>query len=281
MKKAAIILALLIPSALLPVPRLYFKIYPPEIKKTGVNSYNVTCSVGYDGVKKEFFEDSGVPLSTELITITGPVEDYTLKERDFLFSQINFDFNNDGDLGDTYRLSFFNNKFLINNTVVYPVSSSRTFQGMPVFTYQKGHGAPFINRIGKNGLPFIIYAIDFKNRSLSVGFGGDIVIETFPNPCIQFMVVKCSDNTSPAEFSISGIKNHKTLINEKIHQGDEGLLKDAVWGVKKIDINTNKKSDFAVSLKAAPPFALLLYVHMSIEKGSRLRTMPMTALVKE
>jgi len=286
MKKALTIIVLLLLSIHLNTqPKFSFKISPLEVKKISGSRYSLNFSVRYSGITKELFEDAKVSIPIEKFIVTGIAPENKIVEKDFLYANFSYDLNNDNDLNDTYQVKIIGNKYYINTTEIKSVLSPVKYSNFSVFHYYNEDGSLRTNKIGKNGLEFILYSISKKNKMVYLGLGTKekpVKIEEFPNPNIQILLIKESDSfKSGIKYSVGKEKNFYAYSNEQIIKDQEGDWYGIAYTLNPLVINSSNITSFNLSLNnISPPFAVIVYVNMALEKGLRLRTVPSSIIMK-
>jgi len=287
MKKTIFTLFLIAITGLLAAQiRLSFKTSQLDIQKKGKSQYSVKFNVNYSDFIEGLFDDTRVPITTEGMVITGSIENLIINEMDFLYSQNNIDLNGDGDFNDSHKLRKKSGKYYLGDTLLKPIISPRKFKDLTVYNYYSKSSDGMISKIGKKGKPFSVYNIDYRNNTATFGIGtreNPLVVENFPNPNVQVLVVKKVDSirTSPP-FSIAGEKNYITFTNEKIFEGEEDDRWNAIiWTVKPLILNKRKNTGFTFNISGiSPPFAVIVFVNISLAQGIRLRTRPVMKTIR-
>ncbi len=255
-------------------------------EKTGPGTFRVETSLEQRGFMKELFEGTGVVIPIEEKIITGTFTGDRIKERNFLFAGINLDLNHDGDLDDTFTVSEKKGSLYIDALKIEQLLYPKLYKRLQGLSYYNSRKEPKIYKIGKEGTPFVVYSMDPKRKSITMGTGKKeqpVTFREFPNPCLQIIVFKTALNLShKPSYRITGHTNYFLLSNEKIfeNQGDEWV--SAVWAVKKIDINRTEQEKYIFTISGIdPPFAVVVYGNLSLEKGFRIRTLPAVRMVKQ
>jgi hypothetical protein len=285
MKKTLILIILIfLIQPLFSYDTIHMKVSSLYVKKTGTGTYRVETSIEQRGLIKELFEDTGVIIPVEDKVISGNFAD-KLNERNFLFAGIDLDLNNDGDSDDTFTIYKKSGRLFIEKQEIQQLILPKLYKRLQGISYYDRRKQPRLTKIGENGNTFIVYNANLKKRKITIGIGTKkkpVEFQEFPNPCLQIVVFKTIDNLSQKpSYRITGLKNHILFTNEKIfeNQADEWI--SAVWGVKRIEIKNPLKKKYIFTLTGiTPPFAVMMLGNLSLEKGFRIRTLPVIRVVK-
>ena len=76
-----------------------------DIKNKGNKTYTLDFSVSYASGLPLLADQPEMCILDEKYLITGSIENNTINERDFLFSQKDIDLNGDGDFNDSFKMN--------------------------------------------------------------------------------------------------------------------------------------------------------------------------------
>jgi hypothetical protein len=264
--------------------KIHMKVSSLYVEKTGTGTYRIETSIEQRGLIKELFEDTGVIIPVEEMVISGNFTD-RINEKNFLFAGIDLDLNNDGDSDDTFSIYKKSGKVFIEKQEIQQLILPKLYKRLQGISYFDSRKQPKLNKIGKKGKTFIVYSVDLKNRKITAGIGSKtnpVAFREFPNPCIQIILFKSIDNlSSKPSYRITGSKNHFLFTNEKIFENQADEWVSAVWSVREIDIKKPLKKKYIFTLTGiTPPFAVMVIGNLSLEKGLRIRTLPVVRVVK-
>ncbi len=285
MKKILILIILIaITTSSYSQTKFLIKFSSIEINKINGNKYSVKFSIKHSGLIKQFFEDINVILTTEGLIIKGDIADNSLRENDFLYSQMNYDLNNDNDFNDIFQLTKRGRKYYYNGKPLRVIKSRSKFNNLYILNFLENDNLR-INRFSKNGIPFIIYDIDYDSKIITTGLytkKQPIKIDEFPNPNVQIMVIKPVEKiNSDIKFAIAGLKNYKIFSNEKIFKDQDDSWLGISWAAKSINIEKKNITEFKFTVNnISPPFAIKIYANLSMEKGICLRSRPALKIVE-
>lgn len=258
---------------------------PAVVVKTGPGLYSAEIIVKTAGFTKDLFSDTPVILPLERFFITGPLEHGALTEKNILYSGISLDLDKNGAVDGIHRVTVKTNNTYMGEWRVEPVLSRKTFSNLRIYSYYRESGDARYSRIGKNGIPFILYDADPVIGTASLGIGGSDDLPRFreyPNPHIQIMVARVTERTDPdPAFAIEGVDNHLTRSNEKIfeNQGDDWIA--LAWSIHPLVPGDEGTARISVTLKnLQPPFAVLSCVNASLERGIRLMSQRSVTLIE-
>ncbi len=279
MKKFIILLLLFYPlSKTYSDSKISFKPYINQISKTSKNIYSININIKYKGVMKEFFQDSKVLIFHEKYLISGKLKDRRITEYNILYSQINYDLNNDSDFNDSYTLIKKTKEFYIDKIKIKAIISKYLYNNFTIFNYYDNNGL-LLYKINAAANPFAVYSINYNSRTMTIGLGTEkdpVKIIEFPNPNIQILIIRTVEDISGSpKYVILNEKNRITFSNEKFFADQAGDWVSIVWAVKQIDINNSKLSKITFQVKGIkPPFAVIAFANISLVKGIRLRSSP-------
>jgi hypothetical protein len=272
-----ILLILMVPVILLTGADFTVNITAPLINEKNKNSVNATITVTYSGITKKFISDSSLQLPMEALFITGEMPDYKINEKDFLYSGINIDLDNDRDFNDVFTLNKFRGVYYLEEQPIKEVISRYRFNKLAIYSYYNKIIPAGEGGTGSTYIPFIVYKIDYNGKKLTMGLGTaehPLSFINAQNPCVIVAAIKPVDDISkkPA-FSFEGEKNFLTYSNEKIFDEYPDSWLAVVWTTLPLDINKSGKTDLSCTIKnIAKPYALRTWVCLSLDPGTVLRT---------
>ncbi|MCP4132105.1 MAG: hypothetical protein GY754_14110 [bacterium] len=256
-----------------------------SIKKKAKNNYSVNFTVTHKGLVKGYFDDAKILMTMEDMVITGPMPGKKISERNFLFAELNYDLNNDSDLKDSYFLRKKSGKYYLNRTPLKILMAPKKINKFSLLGYYDYNKKLLINRISSKGHPFTVYGVDYPNKKITVGLSRNnkkIPVKEFPNPSVQILVIKQVEALfEKPGYSISSEENFITFSNEKIFSDQMDNWTSTVWAVKALLPENRDKSNLTFSINnISPPFAVIVFVNLSLETGTRIRTSPFLRIVK-
>jgi hypothetical protein len=274
----ALLIVLLSAPVLISLEPLDVKTSQITVKKISANSYTLSFRISYDASLSSFLEESSFLMPAEEILIHGTVEDSSIHEQDFLFSQLNIDLNGDGDTLDIYPLIFKAGKYMLEKQRLQIVSYPYRYESYTGFQYFN-NASPRTNRITQKGKEFIVYAVSTGDKKMTVGLNlkdNAVAIEQFPNPAVQIAILKNhEDISSKPGFSIAGSKNYITFTNEKLLKDQADSWVAIVWTMLPVKITESGKTEFQAEIsRITPPFTVMAVFNISPEKNIRLRSIP-------
>lgn len=188
-----------IPATTSPVQNISVNLSSMSYKMISPGRYTINFSIHYENLNREILSGLKVPISIEKFLIYGHFPDFKLRENNFLFSEMNFDLNGNGNYSDIYSIKVISKNLSLDNTQIKYFSSSKKFNQFTVFNYYDDKDKLNINKISENGPEFFIHTISYSARSLTAGFGTadePVKIEEFPNPNVQVLVLSPVKSTS-------------------------------------------------------------------------------------
>jgi len=274
----ALLMALLSTTVLISLEPLNVKTSQIAVKKISANSYTLSFHISYDDSLSSFLEESSFLMPAEEILIHGIVEDSSIREQDFLFSQLNIDLNGDGDTLDSYPLTLKAGTYTLGKQHLQVVGYPYRYEGYTGFQYFNG-ASPLTNRITPKGKEFIVYAVSTGDKKMIVGLNlknNAVTLEQFPNPAVQIAILKNHEDISNEPgFSIAGSKNYTTFTNEKLLKDQADSWVAIVWAMLPVKLTESGKTEFQAEIsRITPPFTVMAVFNISPEKNIRLRSIP-------
>lgn len=215
------IAAFLIISAAVPlfsqgsIPEISLKI--TRLNKITDSDYTLEYSVTYKGPPPEIFSTYSVYIPDEAHIIEGIAENSRISERDFLFSRLNVDLNNNSSLEDTYTISVREGDIFLNDAklnLLYTKAGNRE-----IFTSRTVSSQPGINRTGAEGRPFTLHYYNRVSGEIKIGLApenGDISFAELPNAQVVIEIISDTENTDSINTSIDDARIFRGTTNEKI-----------------------------------------------------------------
>jgi hypothetical protein len=266
-------------------PNFKIKVLPLEVKKTAAKSYSLSFSVKYKNLYKEYFEDSTVPIPVEKFIIEGELQNFIIKERDFIFAGIDIDLNGDKDFDDSYSLKYRYNNYYLDTYKIKISSTGKKYKNYYIYKYFDDKNWSSTNKIGEMGVSFIVSGINYYSKKMIISTNNGespLEVQAFPNPNVQVILIKPVESLNKKiDFAIGNDKNYNCFSNEKIIPGNDDLWNGVAWVVKDLKISEAKKEQYKLNLNnIQPPFALFVVPNLSFEKGVRIKMDPGVYIAK-
>lgn len=185
------------------------------------------------------FSSLQVTIPFEKYIIQGAAPDGYLKEKDFLFSQMNIDLNGDSDFNDSFQFKNIADTLYIKDKKMFPIYKTTSNYNV-VIPFDKD-GNFNLNGIEKTGKQFTLRGFSSKTRELTVGLNteGDVEFKKFPNSILLIEVVT-PFKENEKNFQIDGQPPFEGFTNEKELTGGETFYRYS--SVKAVSINNNYAS---------------------------------------
>jgi len=209
----------------------------------------------------EAYSKLQVVIPFEKYILQGKIESGKLKEKDFLFSQIDIDLNGNKDFNDKFKVQYTNNKLAINGKPVSPLFK-KTVKYNAFLPFGKT-GNFNINNITSGGAAFTLRNVSPEPLELTLGLSSpnNIEFRKFPNNAMLVEVIT-ADKSSEDKLLIDGNKPFMGITNEKEITDGENLYRFVA--VKNLAfINNSAAGDIKIA-EIKKPFSLRLTYYFTI-----------------
>jgi len=204
-----------------------------------------------------------VTLPFEKYILQGTIEKDKLKEKDFLFSQMNIDINGDSDAEDLFNVKIINKIITIDKKKISPLI--KTTSNYKILLPFDEAGNLNINKISENGKPFTLRNFSSETQELIIGFNteNNIEFKKLQNSILLIEVITPSQDAGEY-LLIDGQKPAAGFTNEKELTGGELFRKFTL--TKNINIQNNKAKGEIKIQKINKPFSLRVTYYFSISE---------------
>lgn len=262
-KKSILIITIsLFTSALTPgKPEIDISRYAiSEISQSGyIIDYQITNLFDY-----ESFSKNTITLPFEKYILNGIIENGILKEKDFLFSQLDADLNGNGNSLDSFRIKPTGNMISINETQMTPLIKETANHHVLVPFNKTGEFNT--NRISKNGIPFTLRKISADPFEITLGLNITDSIDFKKLPNSQLLVeIITPDSDTEKNLLIDGQKPFSGFINNRELTHGETMKKFSV--VKTAEIKNNISSGRIKIERIQKPFIVLVSYYFAISEN--------------
>ncbi len=221
--------------------------------------YQVKNTYDYD-----MFSKINITLPFEKYLLNGTIEHGTLKEKDFLFSQLDIDLNGNSDIFDSFKVILTGNKISIDGKQISPLI--KTTANSQVLIPFNNSGDFNINRVSKKGLPFTLRKISSDPLKITIGLNtnGDLDFKKFSNSLLLIEIIT-SDSNAEKNLLLDGQKPFSGFINDQnITQGEMAYR---FFIVKNVNIKEKTSSGTIKIEKIQKPFTLRVSYFFAISEN--------------
>lgn len=220
-------------------------------------------------VKNTFDADSysnlEVVLPFEKYIFQGSADNGIINEKDFLFSQMDVDLNNDSDINDSFRIKISKNRLTIDNKKISPIT--KTTSDYNVLTPLNEAGNYNTTKLTEKGKPFILRYISSLKPEIIVGLNTetDIEFRKFSNNLLFIEVIHTDKNISE-KILIDNRKPFTGITNETDLTGGENAYRSAA--VKNIIVNSSAAAAGEIEIKEVrKPFTVRITYYFAISEN--------------
>jgi len=239
-----------------------------EISKCGISELSTSdYSLNYT-IKNTFNYDSDSKLQVQIpfekFIIQGPIANGIINEKDFLFSQLDVDLNNDSDINDSFKINIAGKKPAIDNKQISLLYKSTS--NYHVLVPFNDSGNINLNRITKNGIPFTLRNFSSNPPEIIIGLNtvDEIDFKKFNNSLLLIEIIT-SDKSAGDSLLIDGEKTFIGRTNEKDLTGGENSYR--YISTKNIIINDNISNGAIKINKISRPFILRLTYYFAVSEN--------------
>jgi hypothetical protein len=211
-----------------------------DLKTLSETSYSIEYKVNISGIDASAFMDQKISYPYDASIIEGMIMDRKINEKDFLYSERNIDLNGDGDIEDSFPVSYKSDSIAIDGIRVNPLF--RKAGGNSLLIPFDSSSRENSIRIKPEGQLFAIHTYEpliGKIKAMLAESPGTTIFREFPN---SLLIVELIHNNGEEldNLTIERKKPEKSFTNEKEFSHGGENLKRSITG-----INLNLQDNFA------------------------------------
>lgn len=236
-----------------------------ELSRCSISEISPSDFILSYSVKNTFDADSysklEVVLPFEKYIFQGSADNGIIHEKDFLFSQMDIDLNNDSDFNDSFKIKISKNRLTIDTKKISPII--KTTSDYNVLTPLNETGNYNVTRLTEKGKPFILRYISSLKPEIVVGLSQqtDIEFRKFSNNLLFIEVIN-SDKIISEKILIDNLKPFTGITNETELTGGETSYRSAA--VKNIIVNNSATSGEIQIKEIRKPFTVRITYYFAV-----------------